>query len=86
MEFTTAHLQFVKSTTQLLARTTLNIFKQPLKTELKKSHIFMGSEIFLSEISSQIKYNIKIKLYYVKIQRNIARATSNEIKVFKFQK
>ena len=46
----------------------------------------MGSEIFLSEISSQIKYNFKIKLYYVKIQRNIARATSNEIKIFKFQK
>ena len=33
MEFTTAHLQFVKSTTQLLARTTINNFKQPLKTE-----------------------------------------------------
>ena len=46
----------------------------------------MGSEIFLSEISSQIKYNIKIKLYYIKIQRNIARTTSNEIKIFKFQK
>ena len=46
----------------------------------------MGSEIFLSEISSQVKYNLKIKLYYVKIQRNIARATSNEIKIFKFQK
>ena len=46
----------------------------------------MGSEIFLSEISSQIKYNIKIKLYYIKIQRNIARATSNEIKFLKFQK
>ena len=81
MEFTTAHLQFVKSTAQLLARTTINNFKQPLKTEFKKnSHILMGSEIFLSEISSQVKYNFKIKLYYVKIQRNIARATSNEIK------
>ena len=45
----------------------------------------MGSEIFLFEISSQIKYNFKINLYYVKIQRNIARATSNEIKKFKFQ-
>ena len=44
----------------------------------------MGSEIFLSEISSQVKYNFKIKLYYVKIQRNIARAT--EIKISKFQK
>ena len=86
MEFTTAHLQFVKSTTQLLARTTINNFKQPLKTELKKYHILMGSEIFLSEISSQVKYNFKIKLYYVKIQRNIARATSNEIKISKFQK
>ena len=40
----------------------------------------MGSQIYVSEISSQIKYNFKIKLYYVKIQRNIARATSNEIK------
>ena len=45
----------------------------------------MGSEIFLSEISSQVKYNFEIKLYYVKIQRNIAHATSNEIKIFKFQ-
>ena len=87
MEFTTAHLQFVKSTAQLLARTTINNFKQPLKLEFKKDpHIFRWSEIFLSEISSQIKYNFKIKLYYVKIQRNIARATSNEIKNFKFQK
>ena len=78
MEFTTAHLQFVKSTAH---------FNQPFKTEFNKiSHILMGSEIFLSEISSQVKYNFKIKLYYVKIQRNIARATSNEIKIFKFQK
>ena len=46
----------------------------------------MGSEIFLSEISSQVKYNFKIKLYHIKIQRNIARATSNEIKIFNFQK
>ena len=36
MEFTTAHLQFVKSTAPLLARTTINNFKQPLKTEFKK--------------------------------------------------
>ena len=76
MEFTTAHLQFVKSTAH---------FNRPFKTEFNKiSHILMGSKIFLSEISSQIKYNLKIK--YVKIQRNIARATSNEIKIFKFQK
>ena len=40
MEFTTAHLQFVESTAQLLARTTINIFKQPLKTELKKIPTF----------------------------------------------
>ena len=87
MEFTAAHLEFVKSTTQLLGRTTINYFKQLLKPELKKnSHILMGSEIFLSKISSQVKYNFKIKLYYVKIQQNIARATSNEIKIFKFQK
>ena len=46
----------------------------------------MGSEIFLSEISSQVKYNFKIKLYHVKMQQNIARATSNEIKISKFQK
>ena len=32
----TAHLQFVKSIAQLLARTTINNFKQPLKTEFKK--------------------------------------------------
>ena len=73
MEFTTTHLQFVKSTA--------------VQNRIQKnSHILMGSEIFLSEISSQVKYNFKIKLYYVKIQRNIARATSNEIKIFKFQK
>ena len=82
MEFTTAHLQFVKSTAQLLARTTINNFKQSLKTEFKKnSHILMGFKI-----SSQVKYNFKIKLYHVKIQQNIARATSNEIKISKFQK
>ena len=87
MEFTTAHLQFVKSTAHFLARTTINNFNQLLKTEFKKnSHIFMGSELFLSEFSSKIKYNFKIKLYYVKIQQNIARATSNEIKISKFQK
>ena len=87
MEFTTTHLQFVKSTNHFLPRTMINNCNQPLKTELNKiSQIVLGSEIFLSEISSQIKYNFKIKLYYVKIQRNIARATSNEIKIFKFQK
>ena len=87
MEFATAHLQFVKSIAHFLARTTINNFNQPLKTEFKKiSHILMGFVIFLSNFSSQIKYNFKIKLYYVKIQRNIARATSNEIKIFKFQK
>ena len=86
MEFTTAHLQFVKSTAYFLARTTINNFNQPLKTEFNKiSHIFMGPKIFYPEISSQIKY-FKINLYYVKIQRNIARATSNEIKIFKIQK
>ena len=46
----------------------------------------MGSEIFLSEISSQIKYNFNINVYYVKIQRNIALATINEIKIFNIQK
>ena len=78
MEFTTAHLQFVKSTTH---------FNQQFKTEFNKiSHILMGSEIFLSEISSQIKYNFNINLYYVKIQRNIALATINGIKIFSIQK
>ena len=87
MEFTTADLQFVKSTTHFLARTMINNFNQPLKTEFKKnSHIFMGSQICLSKISSQIKYNFKINLYYVKIQQNIARATINEIIIFKIQK
>ena len=87
MEFTTAHLQFVKSTIHFLARTKINNFNQPLKTEFKKnSHIFVGSQLFLSEISSQIKYNFKIKLYYIKIQRNIALATINEIKIFNIQK
>ena len=46
----------------------------------------MGSEIFLSEISSLIKYNFNINLYYVKIQQNIAHTTINEIKLFKIQK
>ena len=46
----------------------------------------MGSEIFLSEMYSQVKYNFKVKLYHIKIQQNIARATTNEIKIFKFQK
>ena len=74
MEFTTAHLQFVKSTTH---------FNQPFKTEFNKiSHILMG----YPEISSQIKYNFNINLYYVKIQRNIALAKINEIKNFNIQK
>ena len=87
MEFTTAHLQFVKSRAHFLARTSINNFNQLLKTEFNKiSHILMGSKIFYPEIFSQIKYNFNINLYYVKIQRNIARATSNEIKIFKIQK
>ena len=87
MEFTTAHLQFVKSTAHFLARTTINNFNQPFKTEFNKiSHILMGSEYFYPEISSQIKYNFNINLYYVKIQRNIALATINEIKIFNIQK
>ena len=72
MEFTTAHLQFVKSTVHFLARTTINNFNQPFKTEFNK-------------ISSRIKYNFNINLYYIKIQRNIVRATINEIKIFKIQ-
>ena len=75
MEFTIAHLQFVKSTAH---------FNQPFKTEFNKiSHILMGSEIFYPEISSQIKYNFKIHMYYVKIQRNIARTIINKIKKLK---
>ena len=58
MEFTTTHLQFVKSIAHFLARTMINNTNQPLKTEFNKiSHILMGSKIFLSEISSQVKYN-----------------------------
>ena len=86
MEFTTTHLQFVKSTAHFLARTTINNFNQPLKTEFNKiSHILMGSEYFYPEISSQIKYNFNINLYYIN-QRNIALATINEIKIFNIQK
>ena len=78
MEFTTAHLQFVK----IIAH-----FNQPFKTEFNKiSHILMGSEYFYPEISSQIKYNFNINLYYVKIQQNIALETINEIKNFNIQK
>ena len=62
MEFTTAHLQFVKSTAHFLARTMINNFNQPLKTEFNKiSHILMGSEIFYPEISSQIKYKFVLR-------------------------
>ena len=78
MEFTTTHLQFVKSIAH---------FNQPFKTEFNKiSHILMGSEYFYPEISSRIKYNYNINLYYVKIKRNIALATINEIKIFNIQK
>ena len=60
MEFTTAHLQFVKSTTQLLARTTVNNFKQPLKIEFKKnSHILMGSKYFYPKFL--VRLNIILK-------------------------
>ena len=76
MEFTTAHLQFVKSTAHFLARTTINNFNQRFKTEFNKiSHIWWDPKYFYHEISSQIKYNFNINLYYVKIQRNIAHAT-----------
>ena len=44
----------------------------------------MGSEKIYPEISSQIKYNFNINLYYV--QRNITHATINEIKIFNIQK
>ena len=78
MEFTTAHLHFVKSKAH---------FNQPFKTEFNKiSHILIGSEYFYPEISSQIKYNFNINLYYIKIQQNIAVATINEIKIFNIQK
>ena len=78
MEFTTTNLQFVKSTAH---------FNQPFKIEFNKnSHALMGFEYFYPEISSQIKYNFNINLYSVKIQRNIALATINEIKIFNIQK
>ena len=78
MEFTTAHLQFVKSTAH---------FNQPFKTEFIKFPTFWWDpKYFYPEISSQIKYNFNINLYYVKIQRNIALATINEIKIFNIQK
>ena len=78
MEFTTAHLQFVKSTAH---------FNQPFKTEFNKiSYFWWDPKYFYPEISSQIKYNFNINLYYVKIQRNIAHATINEIKIFNIQK
>ena len=62
MEFTTAHLQFVKNTANFLARTTINNFNQPFKTKFNKiSHILMGSDIFYPEISSQIKYKFVLR-------------------------
>ena len=73
MEFTTAHLQFVKSTTHFLARTTINNFNQPVKTEFNKiSPHFDGIQnIFIEKFLVRLNIN----LYYVKIQQNIARAT-----------
>ena len=73
MEFTTAHLQFVKSTSHFLARTTINNFNQPFKTEFNKKFptFWWDPKYFYPDISSEIKYN----LYYVNIQWNIARAT-----------
>ena len=78
MEFTTAHLQFVKSATH---------FNQPFKTEFNKFPTFWWDpKYFYPKISSQIKYDFNINLYYIKIQRNIALATINEIKIFNIQK
>lgn len=37
MEFTTAHLQFVERTAYFLARTMINNFNQPFKTEFNKN-------------------------------------------------
>ena len=87
MEFTTSHLQFVKSTTHFLARTMINNFNKPFKTEFNKISTFWSDpKYFYPEISSQIKYNFNINLYYIKIQLNIARATINGIKIFNIQK
>ena len=78
MEFTTTHLQFVKSIAH---------FYQPFKTKFNKiSHIWWDPKYFYPKISSQIKYNFNINLYYIKIQQNIALATINEIKNFNIQK
>ena len=78
MEFTTAHLQFVKSTAH---------FNQPFKTEFNKiSTFWWDPKYFYPKISSQIKYNFNISLYYIKIQWHIALATINEIKIFNIQK
>ena len=73
MEFTTAHLQFVKSIAHFLARTTINNFNQPFKTEFNKSfpHFDGIRNIFIPKLLVRLNIN----LYYVKIQRNIARAT-----------
>ena len=62
MEFTTAHLQFVKSIAHFLARTMINNFNQPLKTEFNKiSHILRDPKYFYPEISSQIKYKFVLR-------------------------
>ena len=79
MEFTTTDLQFVKSIAH---------FNQPFKTEFNKKFptFWWDPKYFYPEISSQIKYNFNINWYYVKIQRDIALATINEIKIFNIQK
>ena len=78
MEFTTAHLQFVKSTAISTNRSKQNSIKFPT--------FWWDPKYFYPEISNQIKYNFNINLYYVKIQQNIALATINEIKIFNIQK
>ena len=77
MKFTTAHLQFVKSTAH---------FNQPKQNSIKFPTFWWDPKYFYPEISSQIKYNFNINLYYVKIQRNIVLATINEIKIFNIKK
>ena len=78
MEFTTTHLQFVKSTARFNERSKQNSIKFPT--------FWWDPKYFYPETSSHIKYNFNINLYYVKIQQNIPLATINEIKIFNIQK
>ena len=90
MEFTTTHLQFVKSTTNFLARTMINNFNQPFKIYSEKNNrsrqnsikfpTFLGDpKYFYPEISSQLKYKFVLR-------KNPTKHCARNIKNIRFSK